>query len=40
MYEFIIKIPDQGTFRDIEVGYKYQAIYYDATLHGGEYLEG
>lgn len=40
MYEFVVKIPDQGTFVDIEVGYKYTPIYYDATIHGGEYVEG
>ena len=40
MYEFIIKIPDQGTFRDIEVNYEYEVRYYDATQHGGVYVEG
>ena len=25
---------------DIEVGYQYTPIFYDATAHGGEYVEG
>ena len=40
MYEYIIKIPDQGEDRDIEVGYCYTPLYYDATVHDGEYIPG
>lgn len=40
IYEYIIKIPDQGVDIDLEVGYRYTPIYYDATVDGGVYIEG
>lgn len=40
MYEYIIKIPDQGMDIDIEVGYCYTPIYYDASVHSGQFIEG
>ena len=40
MYEYIVKIPDQGVDRDIEVGYCYTPLYYDATVDNGEYIPG
>ena len=40
IYEYIIKIPDQGVDIDLEAGYRYTPIYYDAAVDGGVYIEG
>jgi len=39
-YEYMYKVPDQSTDYDFEVGYCYTPVLYDATVDGGEYIDG